>query len=1072
MSDDVARWLGAGALTAGLAAAMFVGAGVAGADTGPDSADSTSSQSADPETNTPDRDTDPASQRDESASESGESGPDEPVDADLDESELSTDAPGARSEPRNTAEEVEESVTVAPQDEDPFPEAPAAESDQPEAPDVEAPAETVSSLPPTTVVDAPVAPPAADVTPPSPRDDSPVDLLGAVVVNLLAGTAKLLDPVPASPPPGAVPAATERADTETTGPLLPGVTNGVSGVQVGHSRLAIPGAFIGDSVAADWYFPTRADGTVQAEGVIWLQHGFGVTNAQYSALARELAMETNSIVVAPRLSSLPFTFSGGCLTCGASRQAASAAFLDPGRVALVDSARAAGYTGSDAALLGDFVLAGHSAGGGFATAVAATYLTRGDDEQDARLVGVMMFDGVSNGTGDGSFARQLDVLEAAGTPIYQIAAPAQAWNAFGATTNALLAALPGQFTGVVLKDGSHVDSMIGANPLLDVVLQLVTRRVPAGNTAAVYTLATGWINDMYVGAGPESPQYGFYAAANQQIIMGPTAAVGLPTPLANQLSFGDKVLTSVIDAVGGLFGFSILPTPVNTGSNGLDPNAPVARPTFSNGVTGVRTGRAVLDIPCGDNGYAAPATWYFPTQADGTVAANGVIWLQHGFLGFNPWYSDMAQALAQETNSIVVAPTIFWFDTPLCPGCFLGGEAMREAAASMFTGPRSALTVSANAAGLQGPLPEKFILAGHSAGGNFATAVGALITETDQADNLLGVVMFDGVGRAPLFTDSLAALDAAEIPDYQISAPPQQWNAWGGATEAMVAAYPDRFNGLQILNGSHTDVISGDSLFARLAEVLTAVVVRPSPPGAKEAVRTLSTGWVNDIYAGNTTYATNPEQPVYGIYGPNGEGPQDYSGGNQDIVMGQATASTLPSPPPVVVDPALPPDENYLGTWYEQGSVPQFFSIGLVNTKARYRLNPDGSIRVENSGYYLSPNGVKSTIVRTAVPVNSSNTRLDVGFFFGTPSSNEPGNYWILDHAPDYSWAIVSDSTRFSGFILTREQTISAAEYTRLVNRAEQLGVRGPILRTRQYPTGSPPAPSPGQPEVPASALR
>ena len=666
-----------------------------------------------------------------------------------------------------------------------------------------------------------------------------------------------------------------------------------------------------------------------------------------------------------------------------------------------------------------------------------------------------MFDGVSNGAMDGSFTQQVDVLKTAGKPIYQIGAPAQTWNAFGATTNALLSALPGQFTGVVLVGGSHVDSMLGVNPLFDAVLQLVTRRVPAGNTAAVYTLSTGWINDMYAGAGPLAPQYGFYAAANQQIVMGPATALALPSPVLNQLSFGDKVLAGVIDAVGSLFGFSILPTPINTGSNGLDPNQPVVRPVYSNGVTGVRTGNAVLDIPCGDNGYAAPATWYFPTQADGTVAANGVIWLQHGFLGFNKWYSDAAQALAQQTNSIVVAPTIFWFDNPLCPGCYLGGEAMREATASMFEGSRSALTFSANAAGLQGPLPEKFILAGHSAGGNFATAVGALITETDQVDNLLGVVMFDGVGQAPLFTDSLEALDAAHIPDYQIAAPPQIWNAWAATTESMVATYPDRFNGLQIRDGSHTDVISGDSLFAQLGDLLSALVVRPSPPGAKAAVRTLATGWVNDIYAGNTTYAANPTQPIYGVYGPTGGGPQDYDGGNKDVVMGEATAATLPSPPPVAVDPDLPPNENYLGTWYEQGSVPQFFSIGLVNTKAQYRLNPDGSIRVENSGYYLSPDGLKSTIVGSAVPVNASNTRLNVGFFFGQPNAAEPGNYWILDYAPDYSWAIVSDPSLFSGYILTRDQTIDDAAYDQLVDRAKQLGVWGPILRTKQYPTAA-----------------
>jgi hypothetical protein len=136
---------------------------------------------------------------------------------------------------------------------------------------------------------------------------------------------------------------------------------------------------------------------------------------------------------------------------------------------------------------------------------------------------------------------------------------------------------------------------------------------------------------MYSGLTPDTAKYGFYAGANQAIIMGPTAALALPSPVLNQLSLGDKIVTSLIDAVGGIFGFSILPDPVNTGSNGV---TSVITPPLSNGVTGVRTGSSVLNIPCGPNGYAAPADWYFPTQADGTVQANGVIWLQHGFLGF------------------------------------------------------------------------------------------------------------------------------------------------------------------------------------------------------------------------------------------------------------------------------------------------------------------------------------------------------------------------------------------------------------------------------------------------------
>ena len=66
--------------------------------------------------------------------------------------------------------------------------------------------------------------------------------------------------------------------------------------------------------------------------------------------------------------------------------------------------------------------------------------------------------------------------------------------------------------------------------------------------------------------------------------------------------------------------------------------------------------------------------------------------------------------------------------------------------------------------------------------------------------------------------------------------------------------------------------------------------------------------------------------------------------------MGPTAAIVLGPPPIVDVD-------SYLGTWYEVGSVKQFFSIGLVNTKAVYSLNADGSIRVENSGNYFVDNG-------------------------------------------------------------------------------------------------------------------
>jgi hypothetical protein len=116
-----------------------------------------------------------------------------------------------------------------------------------------------------------------------------------------------------------------------------------------------------------------------------------------------------------------------------------------------------------------------------------------------------------------------------------VAAPPQAWNLNGATTNQLVSLYPGQFVGVELVNGSHVDSLLGNKPVVDFLAQLVTKFSPAGDTAAVYTLSTGWIDDIYAGAGPTNPIYGIYGPTGgyvppggQQITLGPATGIVLP----------------------------------------------------------------------------------------------------------------------------------------------------------------------------------------------------------------------------------------------------------------------------------------------------------------------------------------------------------------------------------------------------------------------------------------------------------------------------------------------------------------------------------------------------------------
>lgn len=320
----------------------------------------------------------------------------------------------------------------------------------------------------------------------------------------------------------------KRTDAPEAAPAANAVAepavDGVTGVKVGAAKLDIPCGPNGFQANARWYFPTQADGSVQADGVIWLQHGFAAIAPFYSALATELAQQTNSIVVTPTLPFLPSLFCPGCWLNGTPMQEAAATMFLGSRAGLNISANAAGYQGT---LPEQFVMAGHSAGGGFATAVAGDYIfDLGPDPTDNQLLGVVMFDGVSSNTAD--FAESIASLDTLDIPDYTVASPSQAWNAFGMTTNELVELRPGQFVGVELVGGSHVDSMLGVNPLLDFVLQLVTGFSPRGNTAAAYTLSSGWINDFYVGSGPADPTYGIYGSAGDPIILGEAAGIVLP----------------------------------------------------------------------------------------------------------------------------------------------------------------------------------------------------------------------------------------------------------------------------------------------------------------------------------------------------------------------------------------------------------------------------------------------------------------------------------------------------------------------------------------------------------------
>ncbi len=316
-----------------------------------------------------------------------------------------------------------------------------------------------------------------------------------------------------------------------SGGVFPGTgsANGVTGVREGFSYLEISAGPHGYDAPARWYFPTQANGSVDARGVIYLQHGLLVSGGDYSPLAIALAETTDCIVVSPTISS--FSLPGGVWLSGTQMQHAVAALFLGNETALNASAEQAGYHGT---LPQSFVIAGHSAGGGLATAAGGDYIADlAGDTAANHLLGVVMFDGVA--TNWSTFAPAVADLKSMNVPDYVVAAPPQLWNEYGATTQELVDLYPGQFVGVELVGGSHFDSMLGDKPVVDFAAQLITQFSPGGNTAAVYTLSSGWINDMFAGAGPTDPIYGIYGPTGgyvfpggQEIILGPATGIVLP----------------------------------------------------------------------------------------------------------------------------------------------------------------------------------------------------------------------------------------------------------------------------------------------------------------------------------------------------------------------------------------------------------------------------------------------------------------------------------------------------------------------------------------------------------------
>lgn len=124
---------------------------------------------------------------------------------------------------------------------------------------------------------------------------------------------------------------------------------------------------------------------------------------------------------------------------------------------------------------------------------------------------------------------------------------------------------------------------------------------------------------------------------------------------------------------------------------------------------------------------------------------------------------------------------------------------------------------------------------------------------------------------------------------------------------------------------------------------------------------------------------------------------------------------------------------SYAGTWYEIARMPNWFERGLYNVRASYTLNPDGTLKVVNSGMRCGK--LKSVTGKAWFTVRPEVGELKVQFFF--PFSSV---YKIIYVNNDYSIAVVTGSDYSLLWILARTPQIPQNELIKLIQYVTALG--------------------------------
>lgn len=149
---------------------------------------------------------------------------------------------------------------------------------------------------------------------------------------------------------------------------------------------------------------------------------------------------------------------------------------------------------------------------------------------------------------------------------------------------------------------------------------------------------------------------------------------------------------------------------------------------------------------------------------------------------------------------------------------------------------------------------------------------------------------------------------------------------------------------------------------------------------------------------------------------------------------------TSPLPLKVVTSVDL---KKYAGIWYEIARLPNRFQNDCVgDVTATYTVLEDGEIKVVNRCRKENGDTTEAEGRAKRASDNEPNTKLKVRFApsFLSFLSFVWGDYWIIDLAPDYSYAVIGEPNRKYLWVLARTSALESDTLKSILERATAQG--------------------------------